>query len=296
MRACRMTRSATRPKCPRGLCYREKPARLGGWNASCGRIACWKPSAVEGQKEDVGTGCTTRSSPRRLCGQPSPGSRATAAPPGVDGMTVEAFGNHLEEEIMRLRSAWKAGTYRPQSLRRVWISKPGTESHPPSGEAEESRPDQGCHPQPHATEQRRQPGGTDRPVELGPHGLVRLFPQRYSAEPRSLGQDDPASPAQHAVQASRMVDVLGARRSAKALVQGLLRRAGAVLAGAGSRTVHPCPSSGPLTGEPYAGNPPVRFGGRGGRETGHPYPHPGREKERGTGQESSRLRETPESA
>lgn len=53
--------------------------------------------------------------------------------PGVDGMTVEAFGNHLEEEIMRLRSAWKAGTYRPQSLRRVWISKPGTDEQRPLG-------------------------------------------------------------------------------------------------------------------------------------------------------------------
>ena len=27
------------------------------------------------------------------------------------------------------------------------------------------------------------------------------------------------------------------------------------------------------TGEPYAGNPPVRFGGRGAAETRHPYPY-----------------------
>jgi hypothetical protein len=30
-----------------------------------------------------------------------------------------------------------------------------------------------------------------------------------------------------------------------------------------------------MTGKPYAGNPPVRFGGRGGRVIGHPYPYPG---------------------
>jgi len=32
----------------------------------------------------------------------------------------------------------------------------------------------------------------------------------------------------------------------------------------------------PLTGEPYAGDPPVRFGGRGDRATGSPYPYPTR--------------------
>ena len=33
----------------------------------------------------------------------------------------------------------------------------------------------------------------------------------------------------------------------------------------------------PPTGEPCAGDPPARFGGRGGRETGLPYPYPGEE-------------------
>src|SRR3990172_5604215 len=54
---------------------------------------------------------------------------------------------------------------------------------------------------------------------------------------------------------------------------------------AGSRPcpVRPCPSPGPLTGEPYAGKPPVRFGGRGGRETGHPYPYPASERDTSPG-------------
>jgi RNA-directed DNA polymerase len=53
--------------------------------------------------------------------------------PGVDGTTVEAFGSRLDEEIARLCRAWKAGTYRPQALRQVWIPKPGTDEQRPLG-------------------------------------------------------------------------------------------------------------------------------------------------------------------
>jgi len=53
--------------------------------------------------------------------------------PGVDGMTVEAFGCRLDKEIARLRAAWQAGTYRPQAIRRVWIPKPGTDERRPLG-------------------------------------------------------------------------------------------------------------------------------------------------------------------
>jgi RNA-directed DNA polymerase len=53
--------------------------------------------------------------------------------PGGDGKTIEAFGNHLDEEIARLRAAWKAGTYRPQAIRRAWIPKPGRDEQRPLG-------------------------------------------------------------------------------------------------------------------------------------------------------------------
>jgi len=56
-----------------------------------------------------------------------------AGAPGVDGMTVEAFGNRLDQEIARLRTAWTAGKYRPQAIRRTWIPKPGTEDQRPLG-------------------------------------------------------------------------------------------------------------------------------------------------------------------
>lgn len=53
--------------------------------------------------------------------------------PGVDGKTVKAFGERLGEEIERLRSAWMAGEYRPQAIRRTWIPKPGTDEKRPLG-------------------------------------------------------------------------------------------------------------------------------------------------------------------
>ena len=53
--------------------------------------------------------------------------------PGVDGLTVKAFGNRLDEEIARLRAAWLAGTYRPQAIRRTWIPKSGSDEQRPLG-------------------------------------------------------------------------------------------------------------------------------------------------------------------
>ncbi len=45
--------------------------------------------------------------------------------PGVDGMTVEALGAYCREHWPRIRQELLGGTYRPQSVRRVEIPKPG---------------------------------------------------------------------------------------------------------------------------------------------------------------------------
>lgn len=50
--------------------------------------------------------------------------RANRGEPGVDGVTVEAFGEHLDANLAALITELRAGTYRPQPVRRVWIPKP----------------------------------------------------------------------------------------------------------------------------------------------------------------------------
>jgi len=53
--------------------------------------------------------------------------------PGVDGVTVEALEERLGNEIQRLQAAWKAGTYQPDAVKRVWIPKPGSTEQRPLG-------------------------------------------------------------------------------------------------------------------------------------------------------------------
>ena len=50
--------------------------------------------------------------------------RANKGAPGIDSVTVEAFGEHLEEELTKLHHELKTGTYEPKPVRRVEIPKP----------------------------------------------------------------------------------------------------------------------------------------------------------------------------
>ena len=45
--------------------------------------------------------------------------------PGIDGMTVEELPGYLREHGPQIREALRAGTYRPQPVKRVEIPKPG---------------------------------------------------------------------------------------------------------------------------------------------------------------------------
>ncbi|BAF60431.1 hypothetical protein PTH_2250 [Pelotomaculum thermopropionicum SI] len=49
--------------------------------------------------------------------------RANKGAPGVDGETVEAFGQNLEERLRQLHHELKTGTYEPQPVLRVEIPK-----------------------------------------------------------------------------------------------------------------------------------------------------------------------------
>jgi RNA-directed DNA polymerase len=53
--------------------------------------------------------------------------------PGVDHVTVEAFGRQVPENVWQLSDALKAGTYKPQAIRRTHIPKPGTNETRPLG-------------------------------------------------------------------------------------------------------------------------------------------------------------------
>jgi hypothetical protein len=59
--------------------------------------------------------------------------KANKGAPGIDGITVEAFGAHLHEEITRLIEEITTWTYRPKPVRRVMIPKPGSTKERPLG-------------------------------------------------------------------------------------------------------------------------------------------------------------------
>jgi RNA-directed DNA polymerase len=52
---------------------------------------------------------------------------------GADEQTVAHFGRHAEAELQRLHAQLRAGTYRPQPVRRAWIAKPGSQEKRPLG-------------------------------------------------------------------------------------------------------------------------------------------------------------------
>jgi RNA-directed DNA polymerase len=58
---------------------------------------------------------------------------ANKGAPGVDHVTVEAFGNGLEANVGKLVAALHGGTYEPQAIQRVYIPKPGSNEQRPLG-------------------------------------------------------------------------------------------------------------------------------------------------------------------
>jgi len=59
--------------------------------------------------------------------------RANGGSAGADGQSVKAFEAQAERHLMRLHEELKAGTYRPQPVKRVWIDKPGSRQKRPLG-------------------------------------------------------------------------------------------------------------------------------------------------------------------
>jgi RNA-directed DNA polymerase len=58
---------------------------------------------------------------------------ANRGAPGVDHVSVEAFGNDLEANVAKLTAALRDGSYEPHAIRRVFIPKPGSNEQRPLG-------------------------------------------------------------------------------------------------------------------------------------------------------------------
>ena len=52
---------------------------------------------------------------------------------GVDRQTVEDFAKHDREELQRLQTQLRDGSYAPAAVRRTWIPKPGSSEKRPLG-------------------------------------------------------------------------------------------------------------------------------------------------------------------
>jgi RNA-directed DNA polymerase len=59
--------------------------------------------------------------------------RRNAGSAGVDGQSIEAFAAHAERYLAELAEELRAGTYRPQPVKRVWIEKAGRAEKRPLG-------------------------------------------------------------------------------------------------------------------------------------------------------------------
>jgi len=59
--------------------------------------------------------------------------KANGGAAGVDHQTIEMYERRLEENLEKLSQALKAGRYRPQAVRRVWIPKLGSKEKRPLG-------------------------------------------------------------------------------------------------------------------------------------------------------------------
>lgn len=67
--------------------------------------------------------------------------RKNRGAPGVDGVTVDAFEQDLEQELARLNQELEQWSYKPKPVRRVEIPKPGKDAGgTPVGSAVRQRP------------------------------------------------------------------------------------------------------------------------------------------------------------
>src|SRR6266566_7377718 len=116
------------------------------------------------------------------------------------------------------------------------------------------------------TDQWQKPGTDHCRGESHLARMVWLFQAQPEKCVRRPGQLDTRTNASHPAQAPPS-ERMGADARPQALAECLLRRTRAILDGHSPCPSEPISMEKSLTGEPDAGNPPVRFGGRGGVKT-----------------------------
>src|SRR6266700_2869100 len=177
-----------------------------------------------------------------------------------DGRLLDLLRGWLKQDIMHDLQRWL-----PTGRGRVRVPWLSVRSRTAVCSQEESEPPQGQHPGADATNARAEPRAHHRRPQLGAERLVRvlqacapphLYPDRQ-VHPQAASRD----PAQADEEAVWLRTQSG---YPSALAQCVLRPSRA------ARTPHRLADRETLpmrklpTGEPYAGKPPVRFGGRGG--------------------------------
>lgn len=163
---------------------------------------------------------------------------------GVDGQSIERFAAQAEQYLHELHDDMKDGSYRPSPVRRVEIPKGDGRTRPLGIPTIKDRIVQ-----------------TAQPDASAMVWLLQACHASFVRRPRRLRAP---TPARHPAQAGKAPRHRTMRSRPPTLAQCLLRRSWAVHPSHRLRAGETLPMRKPTTGEPCAGEPDARFGGRGG--------------------------------
>jgi len=180
---------------------------------------------------------------------------------------VVEFQRDLDSNVGKLSAALRGGSYEPSAIRRVFIPKPGSSEPRPLGiptvrdrtvvEGDDSSENDAV----------ERPEFASDPRERDPNAgrLVRILQAQLSLDVPGLGRLDPNAFTEPPSPAFGQAGP-GSGRGSSGLFECFLYAARELQSGSGSSPGVSIPVRvKPPTGKPDAGDPPVRFGGRGDR-------------------------------
>ena len=155
-------------------------------------------------------------------------------------------------------------------LVRPWLPVRSGEAH---GEEKEPARVQGQGPRKDRSHARRLHGADHCRSHPDDPRLVWLFQACLSRDVSRAGWIHPPTTSGDPAPTGQTTGFWTMSRRSETLAQCLLRWTGSFHDDRSPNVSEPIPMRKPLTGEPCAGEPHARFGGRGGRTTGLPYPY-----------------------